>query len=554
MRCLPSFTFFVLTGLSLTSFFAYGQYESSGGGFEVDYIKGCVPLTVTVTDDIPADEPRVYKFNWDGDLSNIIVDPEQQIENPDTIYTEAGTYTILQVRDGGDTSTIQIEVLEKLPPKYRVYNCIENSIYIDFSQEDYYDLLRIDFGDGTVDTLDVSEQNITHSYSGSAPQTHDISVEGIFEDAQTNCAVRDTTITTINELVEASIEQVQVLDQNRVQVDYSLPDPNVAYRLEVAENGDTDFLLATYDLEGNSSSFVVEGFSDTRQSYYCFRIAAVDWCSGNQLNSDPICSIALQATTGNLVNNLNWETNTTDFSSYQVQRDGEDLEVTSQTSYEDGDVECQQVYEYQVSAQKNGVESISELIALTAVTTDVLPAIDEFSVTTQGLGLALMWEAVPEAQQYYIYREGNSQSLQVIDSLENETDYVDQQVEIDAEYCYQVSYLDACGNESQMSAQICEVVPRQGKIVFPNAFTPNGDDLNDVFIYKANLIERIELKIFNRWGEMIFYTDQIDTGWDGTYRGTLVPEGSYVYQAKIVDQLGNQFQQQGSFMLLNPNR
>lgn len=537
---------------------SFGQVSSTHGNFSVNYVKGCAPLNVKATNTSginPDDFPIVWSVDWNGDLKIIEIDPEQSAQEADTVYREPGVYKILQIigTDSLQIDTITIEVLEPLAPKYKVNNCINNSIYIDFSQEDYYDLLRIDFGDGTVDTLDVSEQNFTHAYAGG--DTYAISVEGIFEEAETNCAQRDTTITTIDDLIVADIGQVEVLDQNSIQIDYSFPDPNVAYRLEVAENGDTDFTFATYELEGNANSFVVEGFSDTRQNYYCFRIASVNRCDETlNLYSDTICSIALQATAGDLVNNLNWTTNTADFDSYQVTRDGETLEITSQTSYEDVDVECQQVYEYQVSAQKGGVQSISAFVALTAVRTDVLPAIDEFSLTTQGLGLALSWEAIPEVQQYYIYREGNDQPLQVIDSLENKTDYVDQQVEIDVEYCYQVSYLDVCGNESQLSTQFCDMVPTRGSVVFPNAFTPNGDGLNDVFIYKTNLIERIELQIFNRWGEMIFYTDQIDTGWDGMYRGGFAPEGSYIYQAKIVDQLGNQFQQQGSFILLMPNR
>ena len=65
-------------------------------------------------------------------------------------------------------------------------------------------------------------------------------------------------------------------------------------------------------------------------------------------------------------------------------------------------------------------------------------------------------------------------------------------------------------------------------IYMPNAFTPNGDGLNDVFkIYGKNIaINRFE--IFNRQGEMVFETNDVNTGWDGSYKGATTT-GTYVY-------------------------
>ena len=59
-------------------------------------------------------------------------------------------------------------------------------------------------------------------------------------------------------------------------------------------------------------------------------------------------------------------------------------------------------------------------------------------------------------------------------------------------------------------------------ILFPTAFTPNGDNLNDVFIPShTGTISNYELKIYNRWGNMVFNTNNIKTGWDGTYNNTI---------------------------------
>ena len=70
-------------------------------------------------------------------------------------------------------------------------------------------------------------------------------------------------------------------------------------------------------------------------------------------------------------------------------------------------------------------------------------------------------------------------------------------------------------------------------IYIPNAFTPNGDDINDVFYIRGEQIENLELSIYNQWGELVFSTDSVQEGWDGTRNRRLVQNGTYSYTAKI---------------------
>ena len=67
-------------------------------------------------------------------------------------------------------------------------------------------------------------------------------------------------------------------------------------------------------------------------------------------------------------------------------------------------------------------------------------------------------------------------------------------------------------------------------LYIPNAFTPNNDGLNEIFEIFGTGIERIEVIIFNRWGELIW--QGVNKFWDGTSRGVPVPEGAYVYVVK----------------------
>ena len=66
-------------------------------------------------------------------------------------------------------------------------------------------------------------------------------------------------------------------------------------------------------------------------------------------------------------------------------------------------------------------------------------------------------------------------------------------------------------------------------VYFPNAFTPDKDGMNDTFGAVGIRLEKYELKIYNKWGELLFNSKSIDYKWDGTYQGKLAPQGAYVY-------------------------
>ncbi len=65
-------------------------------------------------------------------------------------------------------------------------------------------------------------------------------------------------------------------------------------------------------------------------------------------------------------------------------------------------------------------------------------------------------------------------------------------------------------------------------VVFPNSFTPNGDGLNEIFRAYGIGVKNFNIRLFDRWGEQIFESDDIDRGWDGTYANHLVHDGIYL--------------------------
>lgn len=78
-----------------------------------------------------------------------------------------------------------------------------------------------------------------------------------------------------------------------------------------------------------------------------------------------------------------------------------------------------------------------------------------------------------------------------------------------------------------------EALPKDTKGLFPNVFTPNGDGVNDYFrITKPETLpclEDMEIRIFNRWGMMVYHNSGSQFGWDGTYDGADVSEGVYFF-------------------------
>ena len=101
--------------------------------------------------------------------------------------------------------------------------------------------------------------------------------------------------------------------------------------------------------------------------------------------------------------------------------------------------------------------------------------------------------------------------------------------------CLYASFSD--GNE-QISEPI-SITISTSKLEFPNAFSPNGDDYNEIYKAKKDYQSIVEFKatIYNRWGQKLFeWTDPAE-GWDGTFNGKSVKEGVYYVhvQAKGAD-------------------
>ncbi|MEO5582951.1 MAG: PKD domain-containing protein, partial [Saprospiraceae bacterium] len=87
-------------------------------------------------------------------------------------------------------------------------------------------------------------------------------------------------------------------------------------------------------------------------------------------------------------------------------------------------------------------------------------------------------------------------------------------------------------------------------VFLPNAFSPNGDGKNDVLYLRSNIVDRMTLIIYDRWGEKVFETTNQSIGWDGTYKGKLLEPDVYGYFLTAICIDGKTFSKKGNVSIL----
>lgn len=101
--------------------------------------------------------------------------------------------------------------------------------------------------------------------------------------------------------------------------------------------------------------------------------------------------------------------------------------------------------------------------------------------------------------------------------------------------CYVVTAIDSVGNESVYSDSVC--VNNCPDFQLPNIFTPGDDGLNDLFVpFSQKFVDNVHIEIFNRWGQLVFESDDPKIGWDGTNTdGKECVDGVYFYVCKVTE-------------------
>ncbi|WP_430813243.1 PKD domain-containing protein [Carboxylicivirga sp. RSCT41] len=127
-------------------------------------------------------------------------------------------------------------------------------------------------------------------------------------------------------------------------------------------------------------------------------------------------------------------------------------------------------------------------------------------------------------------------------------------------YSITLTVQNAWGCENSFTKDDAVEAINSGYIEFPNAFMPRpggagnsgtiGERKDAIFKAKSKDVEVFNIQIFNRWGQLIYESNDVDEGWDGTFQGQLVPQAVYVYKAFVRYTNGREENKAGSVLLV----
>lgn len=120
---------------------------------------------------------------------------------------------------------------------------------------------------------------------------------------------------------------------------------------------------------------------------------------------------------------------------------------------------------------------------------------------------------------------------------------------IDEEGIYRIrAWIDGCPLEDEIEVVVDDC---SDAVYIPDIFSPNSDGINDYFLPQSKDVELIDMKIYDRWGSLLFQTKSAANGWDGTNRQAKMPVGVYVYIMNFVNiKTKYRFQRSGDIMLV----
>jgi gliding motility-associated-like protein len=176
------------------------------------------------------------------------------------------------------------------------------------------------------------------------------------------------------------------------------------------------------------------------------------------------------------------------------------------------------------------LEPINQLI-------DTCYIIGDMITLGKDYGSSYMYDWTIGETSYLTCEKCASQVIQIKDEHEDPISFI-------------VEYRDTLGCfVSQDEYRIC--ILDKYTVDVPSAFTPNGAGENDVIYLNGHGIEEFfYFRIYNRWGELIFETNDINVGWDGTYKGQAQNMETYIYQAKVLFYNGEFEEKGGSITLI----
>ena len=550
------------------------QFPSDNGWVEVNVIRGCWPLTVELTHTGARNSTLFYDFEGDPSNPTSLAGFTGSFEAGETVTFTYSTpqpdsYLIRVVDQTGSPGDRfdfrEVQVLERFNPSVEVRPCAGNEVRIFFTpetgQDDEYvfDSYLIDWGDGSQATFVPPNNNtgiVDHTYGNEG--NYEILITGVLDDGDaTYCSVRRLQISTIQILPTPSIQSVIVTSDNSILFNYEALNPNIVYNLQIDRGSGFEDYLAIDPLNNPNNIETTDQSLTTNRVSYEFRIRASDFCESLEAFSQEVPTIALDYQLVGLNTEFeiqfSWQIIPDDFARSDLFND---LVLVDQFNEANANQlitfsNCTEIGTFFMESVINGVISQSENILPFENQQLTLPTPLPPNVDLNGSTITLTFEPTNfPLGEIQISRLNTANSLEIIGrESDHSTSFIDTSIPTGlSEACYSIRYTDQCGNLSENSTEIC--IPLSGKLRLPNAFSPNGDNINDVFIAGEGLFDNFQMLIYNRWGDVVFQSNESSIGWDGLISGKQAPQGTYLYKVSFANADNLKIVRTGTFVLI----
>lgn len=621
---------------------------ADAGGFSLDKQKTCVGTPVLITGTSPNLGNVGYFDRYDG--KGI---PNNTTQGPSFVYTQPGSYTIIQVGSRNGTRSIacrEVTVLPLEPVKFTVNRCSDRTATIvpDAASLGQYDNYTIDWGDGVRVSVDRARlaASISHPYTNNGPYV--ISIVGSYGGVMgcvtpANAVRQNAQVVTFTTTSQPVITRLTTVNDNTITIQYQASAGTSVELLQKDANG---IFAQTYQKGTGSGVFTV--VTNAKQPV-CFRLATIDACNTAGAQSSDVCSLVLDAKAVNKQNDLSWQpyagaVTGNQFRFYRILRNGTPLgpTITNRTtgSYADNNkIDCGAPYCYSLEATINGTAQTivtSAPICVTGVNGDAPGDFRNVVVSVEDgrprIIATLPTSGTSTSYTLVVSRSDGSGTFQPVGTAVNKNTFVDETANPSAgSHCYQLTYQSNCGLASDPSSPVCTIfldskssvgidwtadspfltgpavnytvevidslngtrqeinlgsnthyepdpndpnlqsqkyriiavssggVPsysnfytlrRESRLVAPDAFTPNGDGINDTFVAGGIYVDQFRMTIYDRWGKVIYSTTDRKEGWDGTANGQPALAGQYMYRLEVTDLTGLKTVRTGGLLLI----
>ncbi|ELR70008.1 hypothetical protein C900_04378 [Fulvivirga imtechensis AK7] len=322
---------------------------------------------------------------------------------------------------------------------------------------------------------------------------------------------------------------------------------------------DINFSLVRDDLLTQPVSASARSYNDTNIECnidYCYTLVA-NYTNGHTSTSLTQCGTSFSTTPPAEVRNIStivngtainivWEAPANNIAEYRIKRDVNAIAtVTNATEYlDEGLAPQEKSYCYNINTTDECGNNNNQ--SITACSIRLTGTIDSNN------NIQLSWNSYEGwtngAAQYIIeksYSSGGTSQITTNDTSFEEVENNNNQQVIQYRIIARPVNNTLTGSVSNVITIIKPV-----NVYYPNAFTPDGNGTNEEFRVHGKFIASYELQVYNRWGELIFFSDNMDKGWNGTYNGSMLPEGTYAFIARMHDMAGREIEKSGTILLL----